>query len=74
MNLLLALALFLVAYMSTLLLAIGIHDHFRVKKIIREQKVADARKAARTPEQIKEDARDACIALCGFDPSMLETK
>lgn len=32
------------------------------------RKASDARKAARTPKQIDDDARGSCIAMCGFDP------
>ena len=72
MNSVLVLVLCLIAYMGVLLLAILIHDHFRVKKIVRAFEAEDARKAARTPEQVAADMRAACIALCGFDPQLLE--
>jgi len=72
MNFVLLLASCLIAYMGALFLVICIHDHFRVKKIVRAHEAEAARKAARTPQQIEDDVRSACIALCGFDPRQLE--
>ena len=36
------------------------------------RKADDARKAARTPRQIDDDARGACLAMCGWDPGPAE--
>lgn len=59
-------------WIACLLLLVGIFDHFCATAQRRENdrlaKIEQERKAKRTPKQADDEARGACVAMCGFDP------